>query len=627
MRGEDTIRHRTPRHSRKTDVSGKSSSTKYKKDGKSSGKDKKDSQNNHTDAYSSSSDDTPDYDGFAWLGLFLPALLYYLFLRKSHKYAGRRGIFSHGSTYPTLSNHIHCIFSKCDGMAELFGINRQDKDSGFTLMHPAQEVLSNEDEIFRHLNHPLWVHDEELGRGYLLFSDMSTNRIWRWEVGGGPITIGRTLHMERSGCRSNPENCAVPNLLEHKQDLLEDDEWRLGSAGLVMTTNFHNKNNNNNNQEHLLVSELGEHRITRVETDGARTPLVKPVDALDMLYVPTFDDLIFTVDRSNLLLALRQLQKIPAIPSSESRQAHFYNQTDHHDEAHGGSLLEVIYMGQSPASLLSGIALAHDFKSVYVLEETEDHRYLVMNVNLEEEVDDEEPETDDETETETKSEQDEHDGLSKKEKEGDQEHQQQEEEEEEEVITEEVIIELHEEHHEGEVMDLDEEDEHDEAVQDKQEEEEKKEDEEKKENEKLNEEEEDKNICKTNVFFDLNTVLSEYNINIGGESQNIVPGGIQTDIHGNVYVILNPVGIIVIDAEQDHVGTIPVFSAEDFKKGDVITNLAFGEDDHIYITTTTRLLRIKLKQGVKGMTMNVIKKSGISDKKRDWSVRCSSRLP
>ncbi len=44
------------------------------------------------------------------------------------------------------------------------------------------------------------------------------NRIWRWEVGGGPITIGRSLHIERNGCRSGLWVDVVTNIDGYKKE-------------------------------------------------------------------------------------------------------------------------------------------------------------------------------------------------------------------------------------------------------------------------------------------------------------------------------------------------------------------------------------------------------------------------
>jgi hypothetical protein len=44
---------------------------------------------------------------------------------------------------------------------------------------------------------------------FLVFSDVKKNRIWRWEEGGGLFTIGKSLFLDRSGCRTDPNLCAT----------------------------------------------------------------------------------------------------------------------------------------------------------------------------------------------------------------------------------------------------------------------------------------------------------------------------------------------------------------------------------------------------------------------------------
>lgn len=42
---------------------------------------------------------------------------------------------------------------------------------------------------------------------FLLWSDVKKNRIYRWEEGGGLFTIGKSVYLEPSGCRSNETLC------------------------------------------------------------------------------------------------------------------------------------------------------------------------------------------------------------------------------------------------------------------------------------------------------------------------------------------------------------------------------------------------------------------------------------
>ncbi|KAL3771451.1 hypothetical protein ACHAW5_000106 [Stephanodiscus triporus] len=185
---------------------------------------------------------------------------------------------------------------------------------------------------FSFLSSTAWVHDPDLGRGYLLLSDVGrSGRIWRWEVGGGPIAIGRSLHMERSGCRSG---LWVDGTDDHDHDYDYDDDddddddddekkkkkttngtcpenlfsgGGLGSMTTTTTTTTRSSSSTSSSSSspprmlgsasvavepdrdadrasagrNLIVAEWGERRIVRVEGEtGARTPLVTSVPRL-----------------------------------------------------------------------------------------------------------------------------------------------------------------------------------------------------------------------------------------------------------------------------------------------------------------------------------------------------------
>lgn len=203
---------------------------------------------------------------------------------------------------------------------DVFNENREDLDfsagtSGREECHTQSLQTKKEPSFFSYITSTVWVHDEELGRGYLLLADAGrSGRIWRWEVGGGPITIGRSLHMERSGCRSGlwvgnlgdehggiatpkaggtcPGNLFGISSSHNHEGGMQDESTSssctetatqkvlsqhlpplLGSASLAveLTRNAERSSCGKN----LIVAEWGERRIVRVEGEsGARTPLV-----------------------------------------------------------------------------------------------------------------------------------------------------------------------------------------------------------------------------------------------------------------------------------------------------------------------------------------------------------------
>ncbi len=78
------------------------------------------------------------------------------------------------------------------------------------------------------LDAPLWRHDPVLGRGYLLFSQPSKNRLWRWEAGGGAFTIGRSLFLEHAGCVALEEG---EEIAEEQSQELQEERGGGGSGG------------------------------------------------------------------------------------------------------------------------------------------------------------------------------------------------------------------------------------------------------------------------------------------------------------------------------------------------------------------------------------------------------------
>lgn len=57
------------------------------------------------------------------------------------------------------------------------------------------------------LNHTHPSQSDTHTRSFLLWSDVKKNRIYRWEEGGGLFTIGKSVYLEPSGCRSDEALC------------------------------------------------------------------------------------------------------------------------------------------------------------------------------------------------------------------------------------------------------------------------------------------------------------------------------------------------------------------------------------------------------------------------------------
>lgn len=164
-----------------------------------------------------------------WLLLFLPALIGYLRVLVAHlnqkRIVGRVLLLN-----SDLSGPIHSE-AKIEVVAEGFG-----KPQGLA-----------------------WVSDAQLGRDYLLISDSKKNLIWKWEEGGGAFTVGKSVHVGRSGCRSDLHNCV---------SLSEP-----GSSGLSVVPQIEGEPVIANAAPVLLVCEQGEGQVSRLEADGTRKPI------------------------------------------------------------------------------------------------------------------------------------------------------------------------------------------------------------------------------------------------------------------------------------------------------------------------------------------------------------------
>jgi len=240
-----------------------------------------------------------------------------------------------------------------------------------------------------------WRHDDELGRGYLLLSQAAAaGRIWRWEVGGGPIAIGRTLALDESGCRS-----------EHFTPCQQLVGSRTGSGGIAI--DFHG--NGHIQQGSLVVAEWGEGRIVRLEENGARTPLLLEVPNVcattavtpsnstaqkaskespgtnrrleqptSLLYTPFGDLLVidsFKDCNQAALLRLRNavhVQPLASLPVS--RQAHGWMAPQHDFDT------DVLFADN--VQQLGGMALTNAWTSVYVTAKKQDGDIVLMRIPL-----------------------------------------------------------------------------------------------------------------------------------------------------------------------------------------------------------------------------------------------------
>ena len=255
----------------------------------------------------------------------------------------------------------------------------------------------------------VWQHSDELGRGGSLVS--SGNRIWRWERGGGPIPIGRSLQLDHAGCRSDrTATCRPSPLASTTPDPTTMTNW---VGGLAM--DFWGSDRSTTlsySMGSLIVAEWGEGRLVRLEDNGARTPLAllrappchdhkkkkldTPVDLYPhQLLMTPFGDLLVldsvSSSSSSCIYKVPQALTIPPLESlQESRWAHNHSWLEEE-----GLLMEEPQLFWTPpgAAVVTGMALTSSWTSLYVAVSTTEESSsaaLLYQVSLVEEEDENE---------------------------------------------------------------------------------------------------------------------------------------------------------------------------------------------------------------------------------------------
>lgn len=119
------------------------------------------------------------------------------------------------------------------------------------LVSPTAQVDTLKNEFFGFTEGPVWV--SEGPSGYLLFSDVAANCIYKWQNG----TL--SVYLEKSGFTGpDPSNAGGQNNNGRLNILL------LGSNGLTLDP-----------QGRLIIAQHGDRRLVRQEKDGAMTVLAE----------------------------------------------------------------------------------------------------------------------------------------------------------------------------------------------------------------------------------------------------------------------------------------------------------------------------------------------------------------
>ena len=350
----------------------------------------------------------------AWLLVFVPALSYFVAtrLQSSGFRWGRSNslgdLMTSSLQLPTTTASSKAgAISACQSLSNIFFLASSDCQAAAsteTLQLQHGLNLLYQGRGMKNIVASAWRHDEELGRGYLLVSQAHGNgRVWRWEVGGGPIAIGRSLHLESSGCRSNHYlPCVDAGDIDTDTDTINANA---GSGGMAI--DFHQGEAENFFEGALIVAEWGEGRIIRMEeSNGARTPLVvqvpdicsnKTTDVMrrlyqprSILYTPYGDLLVADTDPKCQLAAIYRVSQAVHIESLESlavsRKAHAWNDTQH------GFPIDVLY--QNGIQQIGGMAVDPSWLNMFVTVKDHEGRILLLQLPIVTEDDDDEDEED-----------------------------------------------------------------------------------------------------------------------------------------------------------------------------------------------------------------------------------------
>lgn len=362
-----------------------------------------------------------------WLAIFLPAFTYFLATRLHRAgfwlLSGSSALGEVAAATISISDANSCrelatIFH-LSGSCDESSTARDDlyRTSTVTLKHALNTV---QDTGLVNVISTVWRHDSELGRGYLLISQAAGDgRIWRWEVGGGPIAIGKTLHLEQSGCRSEHYTpCPSEADTITTATATDNHDLATGSGGIAI--DFHNQDHFQ--QGALVVAEWGEGRIVRLEENGARTPILLQVpnvcDAqsfsnnnaitgssssrhleapLALLYTPFGDLLVldhYAECNQAALIQLRHAVHIKALDSlGVSRKAHAWKEPQHAFKP------EILFAG---VEQLGSMALTHTWTSIYVTAKR-DGSIVLLEMPLTSENDEEDVDDDNDNEDEDAS--------------------------------------------------------------------------------------------------------------------------------------------------------------------------------------------------------------------------------
>jgi gluconolactonase len=212
---------------------------------------------------------------------------------------------------------------------------------------------------------PLWVDDEAASIGYLLYSDTRQNKILRWDEGKGLFTVGKTLHTDRSGCKSNLEHC--------------DSLGEAGSNGLLrMNPSLMPDSTLAESRIDLLACQHGERAISLIRDNGTRTLVAAHFRGKrfnspnDMVWSPE-GNLYFTDPTYGLKLA----DNVTSLPRElPFNGVYMIRAEDIKEAVRSDSPTNNVVLLTNKMSMPNGLAFSPDFGKLYVTNSDRKDSYI-----------------------------------------------------------------------------------------------------------------------------------------------------------------------------------------------------------------------------------------------------------
>jgi len=268
-----------------------------------------------------------------WFCIWLPAFIAYMYLLMGHINAkpliGSIEILNEGA------------------MKSLFYLNSGKQASNSIEVIATHSVWSEG---------PLWIQDESSSLSYLIFSDTVLNKIYRWEEGKGFFTVGKTIHLHSSGCKSDAAHCA--KMYEPGSNGLLRVHPRLlpkGASGTAID---------------LVAAQHGERAISLLRENGTRSFIATHYKGKrfnspnDLAYTP--EGHLYFTDPPYGIMDNQTRQIVPELQELSFSGVYMISAGDLQEAIESGQPTPNVRLLHEGLSRPNGLAFSPDFGKLYV---------------------------------------------------------------------------------------------------------------------------------------------------------------------------------------------------------------------------------------------------------------------